>query len=72
MRFIVRMFTPPKPKTPEAPKPPAPPTRESAEEAAKEELKKKKRAMAGQETVYTSPLGLAGAAEVTRKKLLGE
>lgn len=49
---------------PEAPKPEA-----SLEKA--QETVKRKRAMATQ-TVYTSPLGIAGEAQVARKTLLGQ
>ena len=49
---------------PEAPKP------EAAIEKAQETVKRK-RAMATQ-TVYTSPLGIAGEAQVARKTLLGQ
>lgn len=49
---------------PEAPKP------DAAVEKAQETVKRK-RAMATQ-TVYTSPLGISGEAQVARKTLLGQ
>jgi len=47
-------------------------TETAAAEAAAEEERKKRRRAGGGSTILTSPLGVVGAASVTRKKLLGE
>lgn len=49
---------------------PVAPTAEAQGDKAQELVKKKKAAMT--RTVYTSPLGVAGEADVARKTLLGQ
>lgn len=75
MGFIAAMFGGGK-KEPEAPKPaplPTPPTPEASADKADENMKKKKATMAsGSKSVYSSPLGAAGTADVARKTLLGQ
>lgn len=60
-----------KPSTPSLPKTP---TTEDAEAATKAsaEVAERRRRMARSQTVFTSPLGLAGEASVVRKTLLGQ
>lgn len=43
----------------------------TSEAQAKETVTKKKKAIARSRTIYTSPLGIGGEAEVVRKTLLG-
>lgn len=43
----------------------------SAEAQAKGQVTNKKRAIARSETIYTSPLGIGGQADVAKKMLLG-
>jgi hypothetical protein len=75
MGFIASLFGGGK-KAPEAPKPaplPTPPTPDTAADKADENMKKKKATMAaGSRSVYSSPLGAAGTADVARKSLLGQ
>ena len=74
MGFIAAMFGGGKKE--EAPKPeplPTPPTPDTANTAAEDNMKKKKATMAaGSKSVYSSPLGAAGTADVARKTLLGQ
>lgn len=44
----------------------------TAEAQAKGQVTQKKRAIARSETIYTSPLGIGGQADVSRKVLLGQ
>ena len=56
---------------PESPIPlPQPPSVPGADEAAQEKVRRKKVALS--KSVYTSPLGAAGEAQVARKTLLGQ
>lgn len=60
-------------KSSEAPKPeplPQPPSPVAAADKAEDIIKKKRAAIS--QTVYTSPLGVAGEAQVARKTLLGQ
>jgi hypothetical protein len=61
-----------KPKSEPAPKPqplPAPPTVTQAGEEAEETKRRRKKAAT--KSIYTSPLGVGGEADVVRKSLLG-
>jgi len=49
---------------------PQPPSAAAAGEKAQEVVKKKRAAMT--QSIYTSPLGVAGEAQVARKTLLGQ
>ena len=49
---------------------PKPPSAEAAAGKAEEVIKKKRAAMT--QSIYTSPLGVAGEAQVVRKTLLGQ
>lgn len=62
------------PAPPPAPAPlPVPPTPEVAAVEADKKLKKKRAAISeGSKSIYTSPLGIAGQADVLRKTLLGQ
>jgi len=56
---------------PESPIPlPQPPGVSGADETAQEKVRRKKVALS--KSVYTSPLGVAGEAQVARKTLLGQ
>ncbi len=56
---------------PAAPIPlPQPPTPEAAADKAQEIVRRKKVAMS--QSIYTSPLGVAGEANIARKTLLGQ
>ena len=49
---------------------PQPPSADTAAEKAGEVIKKKRAAMT--QSIYTSPLGVAGEAQIARKTLLGQ
>ncbi len=51
---------------------PAPPKVEVAAAQAQATAKSKKRAIARSRSIYTSPLGIGGEAQITRKVLLGQ
>lgn len=44
----------------------------SASSQAQAAMESRKRAMAGSQTIFTSPLGIAGSATTARKTLLGQ
>jgi hypothetical protein len=75
MGFVAKMFGFNK-KTEPAPAPaplPQAPTPEVAAEKATDTIKKKKAMLsASSKSIYTSPLGSAGEADVARKTLLGQ
>jgi hypothetical protein len=54
------------------PLPVAPTVEASAEKAEDKNRKKKAQISAGSKSIYTSPLGIGGEAQVARKSLLGQ
>lgn len=74
MGFIAQMFGGGKKESAPAPAPlPVPPTPESSADEADKNMRKKKATMAaGSKSVYSSPLGASGSADVARKTLLGQ
>lgn len=74
MQAIARMFTPSKSK-PSAPAPlpmPEAPKQESAQETAEKTALSKRKAISRSKTVFTSPLGIGGTADIVRKTLTGQ
>jgi len=74
MSFIAAMFGGGKKESAPAPAPlPVAPTPEDANAKADESAKKKRATVAaGSKSIYSSPLGIAGQADVNRKSLLGQ
>jgi hypothetical protein len=74
MGFIAEMFGGGKKQSAPTPAPlPVAPSPEDANAKADENAKKKRAAVAaGSKSVYSSPLGIAGQADVNRKSLLGQ
>ena len=76
--FFTRWFTPSKsdggapiPQMQPMAMPEAPKVEDASSKAA-EALKKKKLAMSKSKSIYTSPLGIGGEAEISKKSLLGQ
>ena len=60
-------------KMPEIPQAPDPSKqREQADEQARRQLRQRRVAMGRSETIFTSPLGIGGEADVARKTLTGQ
>lgn len=73
MNFISRLVTPSKSDQSGMVQPmPEPVSASKAEETAREDMRKKKKKIAGSKTIFADPLGLSGQAQVVRKTLLGE
>jgi len=74
MSFIASLFGGGKKQEAPPPPPPMPepPTPDTAAEDAEAIKKKKMQAVNRSKSVYTSPLGIAGEAQVAQKSLLGQ